>query len=56
MQIMYPPRVIAAAAFYFAKKFIGTEIPKEEGAKEWWEEYGVDLEDLRGISLEDVLT
>ena len=50
MQIMYPPRVIAAAAFYFARKFSGTEIAKEEGSVEWWEEYGVRLEDLRGIS------
>ena len=50
MQIMYPPRVIAAAAFYFARKFTGTEIPKEPDSKEWWEHYGVKVEHLRGIS------
>lgn len=48
IQIRYPAHVIAAAAFYFARKFTQTTIPKGAGGKEWWEEYGVNLEDLRG--------
>jgi len=52
IQIMYPPHVIAAAAFYFARKFSRTNLSKGPDGKEWWEEYGVKLEDLRGILLE----
>ena len=51
MQIMYPPNAIAAAAFYFAKKFTQTEIPRSPDGKEWWEQYGVKIEQLRGIVL-----
>jgi protein BUR2 len=51
IQIMYPPHVIAAAAFYFARKFTRTTLAKGPEGKEWWEEYGVKLEDLRGIPL-----
>lgn len=49
MQILYPPEVIAAAAFYFAKKFTKTTVPASSDGKEWWETYGVKLDDLRGI-------
>lgn len=47
MQIMYTPHEIAAAAFYFARKFTQTEIPKGPDGKEWWEQYGVKIEHLR---------
>lgn len=50
VQIMYPPNVIAAAAFYFARKFTHTEVPRSPDGKEWWEQYGVKIEALRGIS------
>ena len=49
MQIIYPAHVIAAAAFYFARKFTHTQIRKNPDGKEWWEQYGVRIEDLRGI-------
>ena len=49
MQIIYPAHVIAAAAFYFARKFTHTQIPKGSDGKAWWEQYGVRIEDLRGI-------
>jgi len=48
MQIMYPAHVIAAAAFYFARKFTHTEVPRGSDGKEWWEQYGVNIELLRG--------
>lgn len=48
MQVIYPAHVIAAAAFYFARKFTHTQIPKNLDGKEWWEQYGVRIEDLRG--------
>ena len=48
MQVMYTPHVIAAAAFYFARKFTHAEIPKRPDGREWWEEYGVKIEQLRG--------
>ena len=51
MQIMYPPHVIAAAAFYFARKFTHTDVPRGSDGKEWWEHYGVRIEQLRGISI-----
>ena len=49
MQVMYPSHVIAAAAFYFASKFTKSEVPRTSDGKEWWQEYGVNLESLRGI-------
>jgi hypothetical protein len=48
MQVMYPAHVIAAAAFYFARKFTQAEVPKGANGKEWWEDYGVKIENLRG--------
>jgi protein BUR2 len=48
MQVMYPAHVIAASSFYFAKKHTQTIIPKSPEEKEWYEEYSVRLEDLRG--------
>jgi hypothetical protein len=51
MQIMYPPHVIAAAAFYFARKFTKTEVTRGMDGKEWWEIYGVKIENLRGMVL-----
>jgi hypothetical protein len=44
---MYTPHVIAAAAFYFARKFTLTEVAKRSDGREWWEEYGVKIEQLR---------
>jgi hypothetical protein len=55
MQVMYPPHVIAAAAFYFARKFTHTEVPRSADGKEWWEQYGVKIENLRGTVLAMVL-
>jgi protein BUR2 len=55
MQIMYPPHVIAAAAFYFARKFTHTELPHDVDGKEWWEQYGVKIENLRGTTFMMVL-
>ena len=49
IQIQYPAHVIAAAAFYFARKFTATVLLPRLGDKEWWEEYGVKLEDLKSI-------
>ena len=51
MQLLYPPEVIAAAAFYFAKKFTKATVPPSPDGKEWWETYGVKLDDLRGNPL-----
>jgi protein BUR2 len=51
VQIMYPPNVIAAAAFYFARKFTHSDVPRNPEGKEWWEQYGVKIEPLRGIPL-----
>ena len=51
MQVMYPAHVIAAAAFYFARKFTQTEVSKCADGKEWWEDYGVKIENLRGTAL-----
>jgi hypothetical protein len=48
MQVIYPAHVIAAAAFYFARKFTHTHIEKGPDGREWWEQYGVRIEDLRG--------
>lgn len=45
---MYPPHVIAAAAFYFARKFTQSEVSRSSDGKEWWEQCGVRLEHLRG--------
>jgi hypothetical protein len=52
MQIMYPPHVVAAAAFYFGRKFTQTKVPRNADGKEWWEQYGVKIENLRGIARE----
>jgi len=46
---MYPAHVIAASAFYFGMKFTGTKVPPGPDGKEWWEQYGVKIENLRGI-------
>jgi hypothetical protein len=48
MQVMYPAHVIAASSFYFARKHTQTMVPKSPEGKEWYEEYHVRLEDLRG--------
>jgi protein BUR2 len=48
MQVMYPAHVIAASSFYFARKHTQTIIPQSPEGKEWYEEYHVRLEDLRG--------
>lgn len=47
---MYPAPVIAAAAFYFARKFTNSDVPRDAEGKEWWEQYGAKIEHLRGSS------
>ena len=51
MQVMYTPHVIAAAAFYFARKFTHTEVHTGDEGKEWWEQYGVKIDQLRDAVL-----
>jgi len=48
MQLIYPAHVIAASSFYFARKHTQTVVPKSPDGKEWYEQYHVKLEDLRG--------
>ena len=48
MQLIYPAHVIAASSFYFARKHTQTIVPKGPDGKEWYEQYHVKLEDLKG--------
>lgn len=45
--LLFPSRTIATSALYAAAKFCDVSFPDDARGRPWWEEIGVDVEDIR---------
>jgi protein BUR2 len=45
--LLFPPKTIAAAAFYAAAKHTDVAFPDDEWGRPWWEQLGLDIVELR---------
>jgi protein BUR2 len=45
--LLFPPKTIAAAAFYAAAKHTDVAFPDDEWGRPWWEQLGLDIVELK---------